>query len=84
MSTASTWHETGRETIDNISKYTETPIHVAIRLSQDSLLRILLEKGANPAVLCGHAYPIHLALQNESIACVKLLLEYDPEMLVYR
>lgn len=45
---------------------------------------MLLEKGANPAIPCGHAFPIHLAMQNETISCAKLLMEYDSDCLTYK
>ena len=66
-----------KESIEGITRYTESPIHVAIRLSQDSVLKMLLEKGANHLIPCGHAYPAHLALKYESMGCLKILIEHD-------
>ena len=57
---------------------------LSIRLSQESVLKFLLEKGANPFILCGHAYPIHLALKHESKGCLKILLEHDRKCLSLR
>lgn len=68
-----------KESIEGITRYTESPIHVAIRLSQDAVLKMLLEKGANHLIPCGHAFPAHLALKHESLGCLKVLLEHDME-----
>eukprot|EP00111_Clytia_hemisphaerica_P008471 TCONS_00024720-protein len=77
-------HKTGldlKESIEGITRYTESPIHVAIRLSQESVLKMLLEKGANHLIPCGHAYPAHLALQHESLGCLRILLKHDENCL---
>lgn len=87
ISTLDSLHQTGKDLkdgIDNISKYSESPIHVAIRLSQESVLKLLLEKGANPLIPCGHAYPVHLAMKHDSKGCLKLLLEHNKECLALR
>ena len=66
-----------KDGIDNITKYTESPIHVAIRLSQETILKMLLERGADPLIPCGHAYPGHLAMKHQSKGCLKLLMDHD-------
>lgn len=71
-----------KESIGGITRYTESPIHVAIRLSQESVLRMLLEKGVNHLIPCGHAYPVHLAMKHESLGCLKLLMEHDAKCLL--
>ena len=66
------------------TKYTESPIHIAIMLSHDGLVNTLLENGVNGNTPCGHAYPIHLAMQHESTQCAKKLIEHLPECLQLR
>ena len=68
-----------KESIEGITRYAESPIHVAIRLSQEAVLKMLLEKGVNHRIPCGHAFPTHLALKHESMGCLKVLLEHDVE-----
>ena len=38
---------------------------------------MLLEKGADPLIPCGHAYPGHLAMKHQSKGCLKLLMDHD-------
>ncbi|XP_065659553.1 85/88 kDa calcium-independent phospholipase A2 isoform X2 [Hydra vulgaris] len=82
VSTIDLLQQTGKDfkgALDNITKYTESPIHVAIRLSQESVLQFLLERDVSTTTLCGHAYPIHLTMKHESKGCLKLLLEHDQD-----
>ena len=57
---------------------------MAIRLSQESVLQFLLERGVSTLTLCGHAYPIHLTMKHESKGCLKLLLEHDKDCLILK
>lgn len=65
-----------KESMDTLNKYSESPIHVAIRLSQDKVLSLLIEKGADDRLLCGHMYAIHLALKHNSFGCVTILIKH--------
>ena len=65
--------------LDVLNKYSESPIHIAIRLSQEKVLQLLLDKGANSRMLCGHMYAIHLALKNNCRGCVQVLIKHNKE-----
>jgi len=66
-----------KESLNTLNQYSESPVHVAIRLSQEKVLSLLIEKGANCRLLCGHMYAIHLALKNKSYGCAVLLIKQD-------
>ena len=66
-----------KESLNTLNQYSESPVHVAIRLSQEKVLGLLIEKGANCRLLCGQMYAIHLALKNKSYGCAILLINQD-------
>ncbi|HHF7345919.1 TPA: ankyrin repeat domain-containing protein [Legionella feeleii] len=57
--------------------YPGTPLLWSTRLNQPDMVRELLAKGANPAKLLGYlkVTPLMLAVSNDFIVCVKLLVE---------
>ena len=66
-----------KESLNTLNQYSESPVHVAIRLSQEKVLGLLIEKGANCRMLCGHMYAVHLALKNNSYGCAVILIKHD-------
>ncbi len=68
-----------KSSLDSLNNYSESPVHVAIRLSQEKVLKILLENGANCRMPCGDLFAIHLALKSGSHRCAEILLKHDAE-----
>ena len=63
--------------INILNNYSESPIHIAIRLSQETVLKLLLDKGADSKLLCGDLCPVHVAMRSNSKGCLKVLFEHD-------
>eukprot|EP00795_Rhopilema_esculentum_P009112 gene9112-16771_t len=70
-----------KDSLNTLNNYSESPIHIAIRLSQENVLKILLEKGASCRLPCGHMFAIHLALKSQSEGCLNVLIKHDKECL---
>ncbi|XP_022246027.1 leucine-rich repeat serine/threonine-protein kinase 1-like [Limulus polyphemus] len=61
-----------------------TALHAAATNENETCARILLQAGANPNIACGAKHhsktPLHVAAENGHISIVKLLMEYQADL----
>eukprot|EP00794_Sanderia_malayensis_P008938 gene8938-9891_t len=73
-----------KASLNVLNNFNESPVHIAIRSSQPTVLQHLLNSGADDRIKIGHMYPIHLALKNAKLDCIKVLIKQCPECICDR
>ena len=60
------------------TQFGDTPLHAAVAARQVEVVRLLLQRGANPnAINVERLTPLHIAARGDSVEIVNLLIEHD-------
>jgi ankyrin repeat protein len=88
------WHKSSIETIKHIIDTTEdlnleitdaigiTPLGQALVNNNTEIIKLLLDKGANPNTKSRGTYPIFYAIENDNIDALKYLIDYGADLYV--
>ena len=69
--------EEAKSNIESRTIFNKTPFHFACRKGDETLIRYLLDKGANPTVVDRDGYtPLHYLCEIENYEMIKLILPY--------
>lgn len=66
--------------IEARTQFGDTPLHAAVATEHVDVVRLLLQRGANPnAINLGRLTPLHLAARGDSAEIVNLLIQYNAD-----
>ncbi|XP_065083534.1 uncharacterized protein LOC135705681 [Ochlerotatus camptorhynchus] len=66
---------------DQSSQFMDTPLHLACLMNRVKIVRVLLQRGANPSLTnCDNLLPLHLAVINRNGEIVSMLMAYVEQL----